>query len=152
MWGGSAMTYLFRGYVRHFWRRGSSTETHLMAGAECTLSHVEPQRKGRHATFDHSMRIPQAISRRFPHAEPRPGRAGRLPGRRGTRYLIPHRHDRARPPSPSYPDRDSLKRPRPPICLIQIRRSGARNIGVWQPARRCYSGNHAVRDLYSLEN
>ena len=38
------------------------------------------------------------------------------------------------------------------ICLIQIRRSGARNIGVWQPARRCYSGNHAVRDLYSLEN
>eukprot|EP01048_Picozoa_sp_COSAG05_P001040 COSAG05_NODE_33_length_28089_cov_31.909289_7_plen_221_part_00 len=62
------------------------------------------------------LRIPQAISRRFPHTEPRPGRAGRLPGKRGTRYLIPHRHDRARPPSPSYRDRDSLKRPRQFIC------------------------------------
>ena len=95
-----------------------------------------PREKGATPSFDHSMRIPQAISRRFPHAEPRPGRAGRLPGRRGTRYLIPHRHDRARPPSPSYPDRD--RRPQTattvylPMRMIHIRRSKHRRLATGQ--------------------
>ena len=140
------MTYLFCAHMRHFLRWGSGTRTHLMAGAEHLPSQVEPQREGRHVTVDHSMRILPAPTGAFPHAEPRPGRVGRLPGGRITRYLIPHRHDRARPPSPSYQGGARLKRLRErstdylPKRMIQIRRSKHRRLTSGQ---ECESGKHA---------